>query len=178
MSTETNTNPAREFVTALQRITDTGKKAALKRGVSENQKMRRDAWPHLSSLGQRIDSEAAATVAAFYMEHPMHDPRIKSVGEACLKIALAHANKPELRDRFDKRFKRLIACETLSEVTGQLKAWIRFAKDKVPMNYEKLFWDYVKWKDDADDIILRWAKDYWNPYAERNTSPTPQEAAA
>jgi CRISPR type I-E-associated protein CasB/Cse2 len=162
MSTTNDTNNrAERFLGRLRRIKDDrGKMAALRRAASPSTE--RQAWPVIYSLGEDIANPAACTIGALYAQHPEEDTKAFSFGTTCRRIALAGVTDFKIPDSFDRRFRRLLACESADDVSGQLKAWIRFASAKgVGVNYEKLFWDLLAWNNHADRIKLDWARGFW-----------------
>jgi CRISPR system Cascade subunit CasB len=178
MSTPTDTpTHAERFLAALLRIQDDrGKMAALRRGLSHA--TRREAWPVVASLGMDIANEAAITIAALFATHPVVS-NARSLGQTCRFIAAESGKVSDIPESFDKRFRRLIACDVVEEVSGQLSAWIRLAKSKgVGVNYAELYNDLYWWSKDAEKKRLRWARDFWSPRQDSETAPTPQEAAA
>lgn len=162
MSTTNDTNNrAERFLGRLRRIKDDrGKMAALRRAASPSTE--RQAWPVIYSLGEDIGNLAACTVGALYAQHPEEDSKAFGFGTTCRRIATDNGKDFEIPDSFDRRFRRLLACDSADDVAGQLKAWIRFASAKgIGVNYEKLFWDLLSWNNHADDIKLRWARGFW-----------------
>lgn len=177
-TTNEPTSHAARFLTKLRKIShDRGKMAALRRGASAA--THRQAWPVLASLGEDIGNFAARTVGAFYAEHPEEENKSWSFGETCRLIALHGATGYDIPDSFDKRFRRLLACDTAPEVADQFKAWIRFARTRgIRVNYEQMFWDLDGWERRADDIKLQWARGFWPARKESGTEPATGEAAA
>jgi CRISPR type I-E-associated protein CasB/Cse2 len=134
--------------------------AALRRAASPSTE--RQAWPVIYSLGEDISSLAACTVGGLYAQHPEEDGKAFSLGTTCRRIATDNGKDFEIPDSFDRRFRRLLACDSADDVAGQLKAWIRFAAAKgIGVNYEKLFWDLLAWNNHADRIKLDWARGFW-----------------
>lgn len=177
MSTTIDTNSrAERFLERLRKIqNDRGKMAALRRGLSEATK--REAWPVIAGLGEDIENRAAITVAALFAEHPVEAANARSLGQTCRSIATNNGQSSDIPDSFDKRFRRLIACDTAEEVAGQLSAWVRLAKSRgVGMNYQELFNDLAYWHLDADRKRVRWARDFWAP--RRDDAETPTEETA
>lgn len=158
-NTDTKTRAAR-FLAALRKAqSDRGKMAALRRASSPG--TARQAWPVIHSLGEDIRSHAALTVGALFAEHPNEDDAL-SFGVTCRRIATDKGREREIPESFERRFRRLIACDTAEDVAGQLKSWIRFASAKgVGVNYERLFNDLAYWEKSAEDIRLRWATGFW-----------------
>lgn len=137
-----------------------GKFAALRRGIHSNQVSR--AAPVLGSMGIDVLNSEARVVAALFSEHRKHDETISSFGETCRRIALADADDRTILPSFERRFRRLIDCTSSEDMAGQLRSWIRFAKDKgIAINYADLFKDLAMWSFAAEDRRLRWAGDFW-----------------
>jgi CRISPR type I-E-associated protein CasB/Cse2 len=179
MSTNNDTpNRAARFLERLRKITnDRGKMAALRRAASSGTE--RQAWPVIYSLGEDIANLAACTVGALYAQHPEEDTNAYSFGVTCRRIATDNGKDFEIPDSFDRRFRRLLACDSAEDVAGQLKAWIRFAAAKgVGVNYESLFWDLLAWNNHADRIKLDWARGFWPMRREAGEKPAAGEAAA
>ena len=177
MSTTTDTSTyAERFLGALRRIEDDrGKMAALRRGLSEG--TQRTAWPVIASLGMDIGNQAAITVAGLFATHPVVS-NARSLGQTCRFIAVDSGLASDIPESFDKRFRRLIACDTVEEVSGQLSAWIRLAKSKgVGVNYAELYNDLYWWSKDADKKRIRWARDFWSPRRDEDAAPTPEVPA-
>ncbi|MCX6879958.1 MAG: type I-E CRISPR-associated protein Cse2/CasB [Verrucomicrobia bacterium] len=177
MSTTTDTpNRAARFIERLRKITnDRGKMAALRRAASPSTE--RQAWPVIYSLGEDISCLAACTIGGLYAQHPEEDGKAFSFGTTCRRIATDNGKDFEIPDSFDRRFRRLLACDSADDVAGQLKAWIRFASAKgVGVNYEKLFWDILAWHNHADRIKLDWARGFWPVRREASEEPLTGEA--
>lgn len=172
------TTHAGRFLAKLRKIThDRGKMAALRRGASAATK--RQAWPVIASLGEDIGNSAACTVGALFAEHAEDETKTWSFGETCRRIALQGATGFDIPDSFDKRFRRLLACDTADEVADQFKAWIRFAKAKgIRVNYERMYNDLAFWEKSADETKLRWARGFWPARKETSDEPATGEAAA
>ena len=98
---------------------------------------------------------------------------------ACRRIATDNGKDFEIPDSFDRRFRRLLACDSAEDVAGQLKAWIRFASTKgVGVNYERLFWDILAWNNNSNRIKLDWARGFWPVRKEANEESTSGEVIA
>lgn len=162
MSTTNDTpNRAERFLGRLRQISnDRGKMAALRRAASSSTE--RQAWPVIYNLGEDISNLAACTIGALYATHPQEDTKAYSFGTTCRRIALDGVTDFKIPDSYDRRFRRLLACDSTDDVAGQLKAWIRFASTRsVGINYEKLFWDLLSWNNHAGRIKLEWARGFW-----------------
>jgi CRISPR type I-E-associated protein CasB/Cse2 len=162
---------AARFLERLRRISrDRGKMAALRRAASPA--TLRQAWPVIHELGEDIGNVGACTVAAFYAEHPQEDANAAGFGATCRRIATDKGQTPKVPDSFDRRFRRLLACDSPEDVAGQLKAWIRFASAKgIGVNYEKLFWDLLSWRNYSDRVKLDWARGFWPAWQEEGAEP-------
>jgi len=151
---------AAEFVGALRRArNDRGKLAALRRGLIDNPRMHVDAWPVVASLGGDIGQPVFVAVAAFFASLP-EESNARNLGETCRRIA--QGDGKEIIESFERRFRRLLACNDVADVVGQLRSWVRLAAGKgVGVNYESLFADLWNWPWYADDIRVKWAKSFW-----------------
>ncbi|MHB1310341.1 MAG: type I-E CRISPR-associated protein Cse2/CasB [Limisphaerales bacterium] len=178
---------AARFVGRLRGIGhDRGKLAALRRGLSPSTVM--DAWPVVASLGGDLGQPGQSVfvdLAALFASHP-EESHARSFGETCRAIARADSSDrtlPEsfelsgdgalvgfvydssdrtLPESFERRFRRLLACGDVADLSGQLRSWIRLAAGKgVGVNYEGLFADLWNWRLFADDIRVKWARSFW-----------------
>ena len=178
MSTKTDppSGRAANFVERLRGIeNDRGKMAALRRGLSEA--TRHEAWPVIASLGQDFAWVAPRTVAALFAVHPRVDLQASSFGATCRRIATDNGREFEIPESFERRFRRLLACDSAEDVAGQLTAWVRFAdKLDIGLNYERLFQDLDGWRFSVDRIKLRWARDFW-PARREEEEVAPSEPA-
>lgn len=166
---------AADFVGALCRArNDRGKMAALRRGLTDNPRLHVDAWPVIAGLGGDIGQSAYVAVAALYATHPKDEPNIRNFGETCRRIA--QGDGKDIAESFERRFRRLLACDSVDDVIGQLRSWVRLAASKgVGVNYESLFADLWNWPWYADDIRVKWAKSFWQS-GEVASPETPQTA--
>jgi CRISPR type I-E-associated protein CasB/Cse2 len=179
MSTTSNKpDRAERFLSRLRQINgDRGKMSALRRGASVS--TQRQAWPIIHSLGEDISALSACTIGALYAEHPYEDDKIFSFGSTCRRVATDNGNTKEIPESFERRFRRLLACDSASDVAGQLRAWIRFASARgVGVNYERLFWDLIGWNNHSDRIKLDWARGFWPIQKEYNEKTGAEEVAA
>lgn len=160
---ETKRSPkerAAQFVGALRLArNDRGKLAALRRGLTDNPRMHVDAWPVVAGLGGDIGQPVFVAVAALFASHP-EETNARNLGETCRRIA--QGDGKEIADSFERRFRRLLACDDVADVTGQLRSWVRLAASKgVGVNYESLFADLWNWPRYADEVRVKWACSFW-----------------
>lgn len=151
---------AADFLAALRRARDDrGKMAALRRALTGTPRLRVDAWPVIASLGGDIAHPVYAATAALYASHPL-ESQARDFGETCRRIA--QGDGKDIADSFDRRFRRLLACDSVDDVIGQLRSWVRLAASKnIGVNYESLFADLWNWPWYADAIRVKWAKSFW-----------------
>ena len=154
---------ASSFVGRLRGIRqDRGRLAALRRGLSPSTVM--DAWPVVASLGGVIGQPGDCVfvdIAALFASHP-EESNDRNFGETCRAIALGSSPDGTLPESFERRFRRLLACADVADVTGQLRSWVRLADSRgVGINYESLFADLWNWRWYADDIRVNWARSFW-----------------
>lgn len=149
------------FLAALRKTKDDrGKMAALRRAASPS--TMREAWPVIHGLGEDIRNHAACTIGALFAQHPAEDRESTSFGATCRRIATDNGREREIPESFERRFRRLLACDSAEDVSGQLNAWIRFAATRgIGVNYERLFNDLRYWKQSKDEIRVRWATGFW-----------------
>jgi len=148
------------FVNALRRIrNDRGKLAALRRALADNPRVHVDAWPVIAGLGGDIGQQAYVAIAALYASHP-EESNTRNFGETCRRIAQSDAK--DIADSFERRFRRLLACDTVEDLISQLRSWIRLAASKrVGVNYESLMNDILWWNRSADRTKVEWARSFW-----------------
>lgn len=174
--TDTPTTRAARFMAALRKAQpDRGKMAALRRAASPS--TAREAWPVIHSLGEDIRNHAACTIGALFAGHPVEDRDAYSFGVTCRRVATDNGRERDIPESFERRFRRLLACDSAEDVAGQLKAWIRFAAARgVGVNYEQLFWDLLTWETKGDRTKMTWATGFWP--ARRDAEETATEAPA
>ena len=163
MSTLTPRERAARFVAALRPLAarhDRGALAALRRGLSPATVM--DAWPVVARLGGDIGQPGESVfvdIAALFATHPV-ESSARNFGDTCR--AIATDAKGALIDSHERRFRRLLASDSSSDLSGQLRTWIRLAASNgVGVNYESLFADLWNWRWYTDDIRVQWARSFW-----------------
>jgi CRISPR type I-E-associated protein CasB/Cse2 len=138
---------------------DRGVMADLRRGFSEATADR--TWPYLASWCDLTNDRSRTiyqTVMASYAHHP-HTADQGNMGTVLRQIALGAGGGQEGLKTFDARFRRLLICDTSTEVCQQIGRVIRAAAQKgVPINYTELFTDLWYW---GERVKLRWASAYW-----------------
>lgn len=151
---------AADFVGALRHVrNDRGKLAALRRGLTDNPRLHVDAWPVIAGLGGDIRQPAYVAIAALFASHP-EEANTRNFGETCRRIA--QVDGKEIPESFERRFRRLLTCDSVDDVIRQLRSWIRLADSKgVGVNYENLFADLWNWPWYADGIRVKWATSFW-----------------
>ncbi len=162
----TKTTPkecAARFVGRLRSISnDRGQLAALRRGFSASTVM--DAWPVVAGLGGDIGQPGESVfvdIAALFASHP-EISSARNFGETCRKIAMVQSTDGSLSESFERRFRRLLACSDVADLSGQLRTWVRLASSKgVGVNYENLMADLWNWRLYSDDIRVKWARAFW-----------------
>lgn len=164
---------AADFVGALRRArNDRGKMAALKHGLTDNPRLQVDAWPVIAGLGGDID-EPFITIAALYASHP-EESNARNFGDTCRRIA--QGDGTDVAESFERRFRRLLACDSVNDVIGQLRSWVRLAASKrVGVNYASLMNDLLWWNRSADRTRVEWARSFWQS-GEPGSTETPQTA--
>ena len=126
-----------------------------------NDELRFRGWQHIARFGG-IGVIQAETVAGLFALHPMEKiEQGYNFGDACRCLAKARrTDKESLDSPFDRRFRRLLSCNSKSELCAQLVDIVRGLKVlDVPINYECLFDDIAKW---GDIVREQWAIHYWS----------------
>jgi CRISPR type I-E-associated protein CasB/Cse2 len=180
MSTLTPRERAARFVGALRPLAvrhDRGALAALRRGLSPATVM--DAWPVVARLGGDIGQPGESVfvdIAALFATHPV-ESSARNFGDSCR--AIATDAKGGLIDSHERRFRRLISSDSLADLSGQLRTWVRMAAGKgTGVNYESLFTDLWNWRWYADDIRVQWARSFWRSGEESNPGTAPAGSTA
>lgn len=167
---------AARFVGRLRSLRqDRGQLAALRRGFSPSTVM--NAWPIIVGLGGDIGQPGESVfvdIAALFASHP-EESNARNFGETCRSIALADSSDRTLPESYERRFRRLLACGEIADLSGQLRSWVRLADSKgVGVNYESLFADLWNWRLFAHDIRVKWARSFWQSL---ETAPVETSAA-
>lgn len=143
---------------------DRGVMAALRCLLNDEQRFR--GWQQIAAI-DGIGVLPVETIAGLYAFHPLEkNEDAYTWGKACRALAETRrkddGNKESSLDKnpFDRRFRRLLACGSQSELCVHLVDVIRGMKAKdIPVNYEKLYDDIVWW---GDKVRERWAIHYWS----------------
>ena len=149
----------------LKRRDDRGFTADLRGGLNPDTEHK--AWPHVADwcdLTKDRDRTICVTVMGGFAFHPEH-ASTGNLGVTLRRIALGQRGDDGLPS-FEARFRRILACDTVAEVTSQARHVIRAAAAKgVAVNYEALFTDLTYW---GDQVKLRWARGYWSGADDEN----------
>lgn len=156
---------------------DRGHRASLRRWWSATPRQKAFAYPPLGHLGA-LDDQAETILAALYAVHfseaaGAHQPRGSDVGRAALKLAGGGMNADGF-DSMERHFRRLLACDSLDELAGQLHRLVkRLSREGIPLDYAQLLSDLKLWRSGfADSVKTRWALHFWQAPAEA-ASTTP-----
>lgn len=136
---------------------DRGKLADLRRGLSPGTEQ--SAWPVLGALGAFRDRREMLpvyqTVGALFALHPTV-ASIGNFGVTCRRVA------KDREEAFDRRFRRLIACDTLEDLCGRLVGVVKMAKSNgVLVDYDRLFTDLRWFERNPQRLKIDWARQYW-----------------
>jgi len=119
------------------------------------------AWPHLArwcDLTSGTDRLIHATVAATFALQPESEPT-GNLGTTLRRIAQGENLGDDGLKSFEGRFRRLLTCDTRSEICERLLHVVRAAARRdVPVNHFALFNDLRYW---GEKVKLRWAAQYW-----------------
>lgn len=147
-----NSNP---FLAQLFRIVDDrGDRATLRRYWSPT--TRHMAYPVLGKLNALKD-DRKAIVAALYAEHPLHRASV-GVGKGASFLG----QRQDGEHPYDRHFRRLLACDEMSDLAQQLHRLVkRLERDKVGIDYDKLYRDLNFWAKYREGVKIEWAADFW-----------------
>lgn len=162
-----------DFVVRLRELCrDRGTRAELRRYWSES--TRHYAYPALGIL-RAIDDERKRIVAALYAMHDRDGAsahrRGPSVGAAFLQVA-GGGPKGDTYKSTERHFRRLLACQSLDEVGGQLQRLVkRLEREGIAFDYAKLLGDLWQWRTNPDAVKTRWSLDFWQANPEPDADP-------
>lgn len=133
------------------------------------------AWPHIApfcDLRDRENLAAFAVVGAGFALHGGTDPRAGNMGNSLRRLAVeGKDSKKDALNSFAGRFRRLLTCNSTSEVCALMPGILRAtARQGIPVYYEMLLNDLRNWNK---DVKVRWAQSYWGAPSEQQ--PAAQE---
>lgn len=108
---------------------------------------------------------AIETIAGLYAFHPVEKvDKEYNFGDACRALSAARKKientQSEDKSPFDRRFRRLLVCDTREELCIHLFDVVRGLKAKaIPINYETLYEDIKFW---SESVREKWAIHYWS----------------
>lgn len=162
---------------AIAKREDRGKLADRRRGLSSGTEQ--SAWPLLGALGAFRDRREMLpvyqTVGALFALHPTV-ANSGNFGVTCRRIRReSDMNKP---DPFDARFRRLLACDSLTDLCGQLAGAVKMAKaNDVLVDFDRLFTDLSWFERNPRRLKIDWARQYWGA-GEAKDKQAPQDEEA
>lgn len=149
-----------EMMHFLRRSRDNrGVMASLRCLLNESQRFR--GWQCIAQI-DGIGCIQVETVAGLYALHPMEkEDENYNFGDACRILSATRRTEKDSADSpFDKRFRRLLSCNSKYELCKHLTSVVMGLKAAdVPVNYVSLFDDIAKW---GDFVRERWAIHYWS----------------
>lgn len=161
----------------VERVVDTckdrGKRAALRYWWSPA--TRHHAFPVLGALGA-IDDDRRTLIATLYAVHAMetfsaHQAKGPRLGTAALRLGGGNAQATGF-ESMERHFKRLLACDTLKELEPHLHRLAkRLQRESIPLDYTDLLKDLRLFGNHAEQVKIRWAKDFWQA-PDLDQSPT------
>ena len=163
-------NPINEpFIEQLTRVCqDRGHRAELRRYWSPA--TRHYAFPILGRLGALGPHKLPdALTAALYAENPNHLLGGNSLGRAALRLGAGDA-----LESMERHFRRLLAADgnELEELGDNLhRLFLRFEREGIALDYNRLLWDLRTWAKRSDDVKSRWACDFWQAPTEHTPTP-------
>ena len=121
---------------------------------------------------KRLDDPVWTAIPALFAWHRRHTAEPwHNFGVTCRNLA------GDKRETFDTHFRRILACDGIENLLVLLPTYVRRAKVAgEPINYARLHWDLTDWRkspEDAREVKVRWAKEYFRVPAEETTPVAP-----
>lgn len=114
----------------------------------------------------------AILVAGAFAIHPHQSARNRNFGATCREIARQSDQAPG-DAAFDRHFRRLLASRTLDDLEAPLLSAVRMAKAKdATIDFRSLHWDLIRFRANPDDVLEKWARDYFT-IREPDVTPAP-----
>ena len=113
-------------------------------------------------------------VSALYAENP-DDRKGMGLGKAALAIGKNTDGEP----KYERHFRRLLACEEIEELGGQLHRLVkRLDRDGIGLDYEALLIGLYTWCKTSEpqkraNLKIRWAADFWNAQLPKSDEEAP-----
>ena len=127
----------------------------------------------LGSLGaqQAIGNPALETLAAAFAAHPHGASERRDFGATCRDLARRNGAKPG-DSPFDRHFRRILASRNIEELREPLLSAVRLAKTSgVAVDFQRLEWDLLTFRNNPDPVLERWAKSYFDTREPAETTP-------
>jgi len=161
--------PIRQFLKTLEGYVKKGDRGALahiRHGFSEATAYR--AWPYIAGWCRNLADDRERSiwlvVSAGFATHQRTVRGSGNLGAVIRQLATGQdARKPvEALKSFDGRFRRLLTCASAEELSLHLPGIIRAAeRNGIPVDFEQLFWDLIRWENPEGKVRIKWATSYW-----------------
>ncbi len=163
MTSDRYLQTAQQFVTWLEAHKDDRSVLAhLRRGLSPATE--HYAWPHIAAfceLDRPSQRVIYTTVAGCFAFHPQNVTE-GNLGTMMKKIAFAQHRAEDALNRFESRFARVLACQSVAELCQQIRLIVRLARSHdVGVNYLMLLRDLLRWDRSPLEIRVAWALEYY-----------------
>jgi CRISPR type I-E-associated protein CasB/Cse2 len=177
-ASQEQTDPGRKFVERLielEKRNNRGRLAELRRALSPTTE--HQAWPALGALAGPLAFKPNRrliyqTVGGLFALHPVHEA-IGNLGVTCRHLAKGR------EEAFERRFRRLLACDSLEDLRDQLLRLVKMAKAAAKaLDYFELFANMQHFRYDPQRVKVEWAREYWSaPHLEGvgDSTPAPEE---
>jgi CRISPR type I-E-associated protein CasB/Cse2 len=168
-----------DLIPSLQRLQrDRGAMAALRKALIPTQ--RQFSYRYLSRLGCTFEHDRDvlrfSILAHFWGHHPSHSNTTGNLGRSMRKITGGDEKHP-----FNKRFERIIACDSLEELAGQLQGNVSLLKRAgVAIDFNQFADDLYWFTRTPDRVKLRWSGGFYVEHPDEagtDQRETPQEVA-
>lgn len=138
---------------------DAGVMADLRSALIPSREFR--VWQYIvryCNLEDERERIIASTVAAAFGIQPECGSGTENIGDVMRRIACGESGKEGLSS-YALRFQRLLACDTVEEISQQLHGIFKAAKSRgIPINHAVLWQDLHYW---GERVKRRWAVHYW-----------------
>jgi CRISPR type I-E-associated protein CasB/Cse2 len=160
------------LIPALQALSqDRGAMAALRKALIPTQKQ--FCYKYLPRLGCKFEHYQEVlrfcVLAHFWGHHPSHSDTAGNLGRSMRRITEGDEKHP-----FNKRFARLIASDSLEELSGQLQGDVSLIKrEGIAIDFNLLKDDLFWFTRTPDRVKMRWSGGFYVREGELSPNPDP-----
>lgn len=158
---------------------DRGALAALRRGLGKSPGEAAEMYPVLMPMlddRQRGDLfEICCLIAALYAFHPERTKK-GNLGDHMRLAGLENKNDRQPNEATERRFVNLLRAhpDDLPDRLRQAIAFLKSRKEPVPVNWDQLYNDLVRYQYDPEAVQKSWAAGFWGYRPVVEDQPTTQ----